>query len=129
MKDSPRLLKRWDKIKFISQQLWLQNLQARQKWLKSTPNLKIGDCVIVKDDTLKKEDVPSLRIWPLAVIEKIYTGKDGHVRTVDLRCNGHVYNRDLSKLVKLFSPTSDEQLSLFLVGEDVEDQTKAEHST
>ncbi len=72
----------------------LQTLQARQKWLKSTTNLKVGDCVIIKDDTLKKEDVPSLRIWPLAIIVKTYPGKDGHVRAVDLRCNGHVYNRE-----------------------------------
>ena len=127
--DSPQLLKRWDKIKCLSQLVWqrwrrvyLQTLQARQKWLKSTTNLKVGDCVIIKDDTLKKEDVPSLRIWPLAIIVKTYPGKDGHVRAVDLRCNGHVYNRDLSKIVKLFSPTSDEQSSSSFVGEDVEDQ-------
>ncbi len=127
--DSPQLLKRWDKIKCLSQLVWqrwrrvyLQTLQARQKWLKSTTNLKVGDCVIIKDDTLKKEDVPSLRIWPLAIIVKTYPGKDGHVRAVDLRCNGHVYNRDLSKLVKLFSPTSDVQSSSSFVGEDVEDQ-------
>ncbi len=58
----------------------------------------------------------------LAIIVKTYPGKDGHVRAVDLRCNGHVYNRDFSKLVKLFSPTSDEQSSSSFVGEDVEDQ-------
>ncbi len=59
--DRPQLLKRWDKIIFLSQLFWqrwrrvyLQTLQARQKWLKSTTNLKVGDCVIIKDDTLKK---------------------------------------------------------------------------
>ena len=128
--DSLRFLKRWDKIKFLSHQLWqrwkrvyLQTMQARQKWLTSTPSLKVGDCVAVKDKTLKKEDIPSLRVWPLAVIEKIYPGKDGHVRAVDLRCNDRVYNRDLSKLVKLFSPQVDEESCSSLVGEDVRDST------
>ena len=128
--DSLQFLKRWDKIKFLSHQLWqrwkrvyLQTMQARQKWLTSTPSLKVGDCVAVKDETLKKEDIPSLRVWPLAVIEKIYPGIDEHVRAVDLRCNDRLYNRDLSKLVKLFSPQVDEESSSSLVEEDVRDST------
>ena len=97
-------------------------MQARQKWLTSTPSFKVGDCVAVKDQTLKREDIPSLRVWSLAVIEKIYPGKDGHVRVIDLHCNNRLYNRDLSKQVKLFTPQVDDESSS-LMGEDVRNST------
>ena len=97
-------------------------MHARQKWLTSTPSLKVGDCVAVKDETLKEDDIPSFQVWQHAVIEKIYPGKDGQIRAVDLCCNDRLYNRDLSKLVKLFSPQVDE-VSSSLMGEDVRDST------
>lgn len=41
------------------------------------------------------------RTWPMARIVKVYPGKDGHVRAVDVVAQGKVYRRPVHKLVHL----------------------------
>ena len=55
----------------------------------------IGDIVFLKDETLVT------RTWSLARVVKVYPGKDGLVRVVDLLCQGKVYNRPIHRLVLL----------------------------
>ena len=102
---------------------YLQTLQAREKWRGRTPSLAVEDCVLVKDETLRKEHAPSQRVWPLGLIENTYPGADGLVRAVDVRCQGRLYNHPITRIVKLFSTQDEEdQTPSALLGEDVGDQ-------
>ena len=56
---SRNLLKRWDLVQQISTDIWrqwksryLQSLQSRSKWKTLFPNVKVGDIVVLKDETL-----------------------------------------------------------------------------
>lgn len=51
------LKKRWRRVQYLANEFWtrwkkeyLLNLQARQKWHKSTRNLKVNDIVLLQDD-------------------------------------------------------------------------------
>ena len=104
---------------------YLQTPQARKKWQGPTPSLAVEDCVLVKDETLCKEHAPSQRFWHLGLIENTYPGADGLVRVVDVRCQGHLYNRPITRIVKLFSKQDEEdQTPSALPGEDVGDQLR-----
>ena len=75
--------------------------------------------VLIKDQEL------FVRSWPLAIITKLHTGPDGHVRAVTLRTQKGVYTRPIIKLVLLIPREKDEvqkNLSSQLMGEDVQDQ-------
>ena len=78
----PSLLKRWNMCQAMVQQFWtrwsleyLHQLQRLQKWRKPTPNLKIGDVVVIRDDQLFTNH------WPLGRVIQTYPGNDGLVRT------------------------------------------------
>ena len=58
---------------------YLPKLTIRQKWLEERPPLKVGDIVLISEDNVKRGN------WPLAIVEEIYQGKDGLVRTATLR--------------------------------------------
>ena len=104
-------LKRWKRVRYITQQIWrqwkkayLQTLQSREKWRGPTPNIQVGDRVLIKDDSLRKEHASSQRLWPLGLVTAVYPGSDGLVRAVDIKCQGRSYNRAITRLVKLFTP-------------------------
>ena len=64
---------------------YIQSLQARNKWKQQSNNLKSGDIVIVKDQSL------AARNWPLAIATKTFPGKDGLTRVVETRCHSKIY--------------------------------------
>ncbi len=82
---------------------YIQSLQDRSKWTTSQPNLKIGDIVLLCDETLAED-----RNWPLGKITATYPGRDELVRVVQLRSKGRIYKRAIHRLVKL--PTEDPSL-------------------
>ena len=101
---SRKLLKRWDLVQRISTDFWrqwrsryLQSLQSRSKWKTPSPNVKVGDIVVLKDETLFD------RTWPLALVIAVYPGKDGLVRYAEVRCREKTYRRSINRLVLLFS--------------------------
>ncbi|KAI8116726.1 hypothetical protein CVS40_11274 [Lucilia cuprina] len=96
------LINRWEKLKAINQKLaiewkqeYLKSLHKRYKWKFSTPNLKIGDFVVVIDDLLPPCE------WRLGRIEKIHSGCDNYVRVVDVRTKGGIITRPITKLCYL----------------------------
>ena len=96
--------KRWNLCLKLSSELWkqwsaeyLQSLQARNKRKKPQENLRVGDLVLVKDEELY------LRVWPLARVEKTYTGTDGKLRVADVRMGSKIYRRPVCKIVPLLS--------------------------
>lgn len=104
IKDRPiSLLKYWSVVVNMKQNFWrywskhyLSQLQSRPKWRNVMPNVNIGSLVI-----LCNENISPLQ-WPMARVTKVYAGKDGHVRTVEVKtANGHTHNRSVTKVCVL----------------------------
>ena len=55
---------------------YVQNLQRRPKWTEEAPNLKPGDCVILRDEPTEKN------VYPVGIVSEVKTDQDGRVRTV-----------------------------------------------
>ncbi len=108
-------LRRWNLVQRLNQDLWtawrtiyLQSLEVRQKWHRPAKDVKVGEVVLIKDETLR------VRNWPLARVIKIFPGTDGIIRAVDVRCSNHTYRRPVYMLVRLCAddtPPDDLQLN------------------
>ena len=84
--DRPTPLQRWEKCKLASQQFWtrwsneyLQKMQKATKWHRKTRNFEVGDLVMLTDGNAFHCQ------WTMGRILKIYPGKDGAVRAVDVQ--------------------------------------------
>ena len=55
---------------------YLAILHTRQKFHKKTPNIRVGELVLISDDNCPPSQ------WPLGRISHVYPGKDGLVRAV-----------------------------------------------
>ena len=92
--------KRWRLVQHLLDQTWkrwqrewVPTLNPVRKWRQELPDLKIGDVVIVAASELPRGQ------WPLARVEDVYPGKDGHVRVVKLCLpNGKNQVRPISKV-------------------------------
>ena len=111
-------LRRWNLTKRLSSDLWktwhskyLQALQSRTKWTSPCCNFKVGDVVLLKDESLLD------RSWPMAIITEVFSGPDNLVRVVNLRIKDKVYRRAVDRLVLLLPDESEGDR-----GEDVEAQ-------
>lgn len=96
-------LKRWKLLERMAQDFWkrwqeeyLDQLLSRSKWKIDEKNASVDDVVLVRADNAAPTQ------WPMGRIVRTYTGADGLVRSVDVKCaNGHVYHRSITKLVRL----------------------------
>ncbi|XP_055840613.1 uncharacterized protein LOC129908257 [Episyrphus balteatus] len=93
---------RWKAIQFSLQTFWhhwqseyLARLQQRPKWLKSQPQLKIGDLVLIKD----KRFPPTK--WNLGRILETFPGKDDITRVINLKTQQGEFKRPVTKLCPL----------------------------
>jgi hypothetical protein len=91
--------KRWRHVQFMADTFWkrwikeyLPSLQHRQKWNQQRRNLAEGDIVLVVD-----EQVPR-KTWPLGKVTKTFTGKDGLVRSAEVKTRWSVLTRPIHKL-------------------------------
>ena len=96
------LRKRWRRLQEIVRQFWvrwkqewLHSLHPRSKWNKDQISLKKDDVVLMAEDNLSRGE------WRLGRILETFPGKDGEVRTVDVRVNDKVYRRPVVKLCPL----------------------------
>jgi len=96
------LLKRWNLVERLKAEVWrtwtasyLASCAQRAKWLKPGYTLKVGDIVLIRDETLKSRD------WPLAIVEELHSGTDGVTRAATLKCQGKTYKRATNRLVPL----------------------------
>ena len=95
-------LSRWQMHQQQLQQFWqkwskdyLQSLQQRQRWLKTTPNLQPGNLVLVREDNTSPLQ------WPTAVIQDTHPGTDGIVRVVTVRTSKGLFKRPITKICPL----------------------------
>jgi len=92
-------LSSWQTYQQQIQQFWqrwssdyLQSLQQRQRWQRTSPNLQPGDLVLLKEDNTTPLH------WPTAVITETHPGKDNSVRVVTLRTPKGTFKRLITKI-------------------------------
>ena len=101
-------LRRWNLVRHLHNNLWLawrgkylQSFQARIKWTRTHRNFQVGDIVLIKDESLLD------RTWPMAIVTRVYPGKDRLVRVVNIRTRGKTYKHATDRLVLLL-PAGDD---------------------
>ena len=62
-----------------------------------TKNVNINDMVLVNDNISYQKRLT----WPLGKIVKLYPGRDGLVRSVDIKMKNGTFNRSIQRLHKL----------------------------
>ena len=95
--------KMWRHTQHMAQEFWsrwckeyLQQLQARNKWIRPRRNFQVGDVVL-----LKESQSPRNR-WPMAKVVETHLDDQGQVRSVTvLTSNGSRLERPVNKLVLL----------------------------
>lgn len=76
----------WKRVQLLADQFWgrwksefLSLLQKRPKWSTDKPNLKADNVVLLKDNTVSKNQ------WPLAVVIETFPSEDIKVSTVKIK--------------------------------------------
>lgn len=120
------LVKRWRRVQYLVNQFWLRwrkeflvTLQERQKWTSPRRNMRVGDIVLMKEDTTPRN------CWRKARVDKTYTDEDGLVRKVRLVVSDPLLNQQGQRVratTVLERPI--QKLVLLLEVEDIEDQDK-----
>jgi len=95
-------LERWRRVCAIKDQFWrrwslkyIQELQLRSDWTQASPNISVGDMVIVHEDNM-----PPQR-WNLGRIIAAIPGRDNRVRVVDIRTTKGACRRPIHNLALL----------------------------
>lgn len=96
------LLHRWQLVQKMFQDFWkrwhseyLNTLQQRSKWTKTTTNLKPDQLVLIKHDSL-----PPLQ-WKLGRILQVHSGDDNVVRVAQVKTSTGTLTRPVIKLCPL----------------------------
>ncbi|XP_045460694.1 uncharacterized protein LOC123671074 [Harmonia axyridis] len=94
--------KQWKISQYFSDCFWkrwireyLPTLTRRTKWHKKAKNLVVGDVVMIIDCDLPRN------CWMKGVIEAVFVGKDGQVRSADVKTTLGTYRRPAVKLCPL----------------------------
>lgn len=74
---------------------YMPTLIPRQKWRQSIGEVREGDVVYVSDMINERGK------WPLAIVERCWTGDDNIVRVAEVRTHSGVYRRPCIKLKKI----------------------------
>jgi len=100
VKDAYR--RRWRHVQYVADQFWsrwmneyLPTLQLRQKWLTSYKNLRVGDIVLVAQENTPRKS------WPLGRITATFLGRDGSVRSAEIKTATNSIVRPIHKLYVL----------------------------
>ena len=97
---------KWKSVQAVTNMYWkrwtkeyLPLLALRNKWTKHRENMKIGDIVIFEEDNIERSK------WSLARVIKLFYGKDGVVRSVQLKTRDSKLHRPVAKLCVLEEAT------------------------
>ena len=102
----------WRRVQFLAEQFWtrwrreyLKNLQPRQKWTETQPDLCLGDIVLVRDESQHRND------WPLGRVSEVLRSDHGRVRKVKVNVvrggKRKTHLRPIKELVQLLTDTAD----------------------
>ena len=94
--------RRWKHVQYLADLFWhrwtkeyLPQLQQRQKWVQPKRNVRIGDIVVIVDDTVPRN------IWQMGRVIEVMPDKNGFVRRVRLQTKTSTLVRPISKLIML----------------------------
>ena len=96
--------RRWRAVQYLANQFWsrwrkeyVHNLQERQKWTSTHPNVEVGDVVLVIDTDSPRNH------WPMGRIVSAPQSGDGLVRKAEVMVasNDKPLSRPISKLILL----------------------------
>ena len=108
-KDDTYLIKHWRRVQYLANLFWsrwkheyLAPLQKRSKWSNSTPNIKVGDIVLLTDDNAPRNQ------WKLARVVSTNPSSDNLVRSVKIKLSKNsepttFLDRLIHKLILLVS--------------------------
>lgn len=92
-------LNRYQLLEQIKQNFWkrwsveyLTQLQQRYKWKRIQNTMQEGVMVLLRD-----QNTPPM-LWRLGRVTRMYPGKDGLIRVVDVKTNTGIYQRPVTKL-------------------------------
>ena len=92
----------WRQVQYLANIFWkrwlkeyLPQLQCRSKWLKTQRNMKAGDIVLIVDENTPRGQ------WPLGIVTNVKPGRDGLVRSVQVRVGHSTKVRPITKLCLL----------------------------
>jgi hypothetical protein len=95
-------LNRWQLVSRVNQDFWkrwsieyLTSLQQRNKWFESIPNIRQGELILVKEDSLAPLK------WKLGRVVELIPGKDGTVRVVRVKTSEGIFTRPVVKICPL----------------------------
>ena len=95
-------LSRWQQLQQQLQTFWrrwsadyLHELQTRQRWHLSSPNVRVHDVIV-----LREENTAPLH-WPTGIITEIHPGADGRVRVVTVKTPKGIFKRPIAKICPL----------------------------
>lgn len=101
VKEDIYIAKRWRRVQYLTEIFWgrwkkeyLLSLNQRDKWNLPRRNMKVGDVVMLKEDTPRMQ-------WPLAIVTQIFPSTDGLVRKVEVKRGSSLLERPVQKLVLL----------------------------
>ncbi|KMQ83710.1 hypothetical protein RF55_19291 [Lasius niger] len=93
---------RWQLLQQMRDHFWirwskeyLHALAHRPKWLRVSEEVKVGRLCLLCNETTPPNK------WPLARVERLHPGTDGHVRVVGVRTATSSFTRPVNKLVLL----------------------------
>ena len=92
----------WKKVCMLRDQFWnkwvkeyLLELQQRKKWTRQHEEFSENELVLLVEANIPRSQ------WPLGIITKVITGRDGLTREVEVKTNSSRLRRPVTKLVKL----------------------------
>ena len=95
----------------MSREVWKQfihellpELRPRTKWLKTFPNLEVGQLVLVIDKAAEKGE------WKLAIVEQVNISEDGKVRSATVRIGDRTYDRPVIDLFPLLDQYGEDRV-------------------
>ena len=99
--DDHYTVRRYRQAQYLASVFWqrfmrhyLPSLQARQKWQRSSGNVRVGDVVLLIESTPRG-------LWPLARVTKVNVSRDGYIRSCEVFSRGSSLTRPISKIVLL----------------------------
>ncbi|XP_076044925.1 uncharacterized protein LOC143027525 [Oratosquilla oratoria] len=100
--DADPYRKHWRHVQHLAKQFWkrwvseyLVELQRRQKWNFESPNLSVGDLVLIMNENSPRGS------WPLGRVQEVRVSRDGLVRSARLKTQFSELTRPITKLVFL----------------------------
>ena len=68
---------------------YLTTLHLRQKWLKPQRDVRVGDLVLVHEKKIPRG------LWSIAIVRRVFPGRDNRIRTVEIKTKDTVSTRPI----------------------------------